>query len=353
MSAPDPDTVPAHTVQPHTVVDPTTGRPILMAPQRQKRPMHTGSKASSKRCPFCSGHEQDTPTEVDAARLAGTNANQPGWTVRAFANLYPATVQHEVIAEGAEHREHPCDLDVSTWRDAITVWQRRILAVEATDGTACAFLFKNVGARAGASIAHNHSQVIGLPELPPRLELERSQQRSHGRCLTCATLSTAGAEQRIVVDTARVPVRLLDGQARRAGHRHAAVATSGWRRAGPPRLQFVAAPRAGDAAHPRGIVPLALRTATAHRPARRARTWRGHVHQFRTGGCHRDSPARWPQRRPDELIPAASRWAIRFDRLRSIRTAATESGPSGCITTRLQRQSAGQAALKAHSSLTE
>lgn len=201
MSAPDPDTVPAHTVQPHTVVDPTTGRPILMAPQRQKRPMHTGSKASSKRCPFCSGHEQDTPTEVDAARLAGTSANQPGWTVRAFANLYPATVQHEVIAEGAEHREHPCDLDVSTWRDAITVWQRRILAVEATDGTACAFLFKNVGARAGASIAHNHSQVIGLPELPPRLELERSQQRSHGRCLTCATLSTAEAQQRIVIET--------------------------------------------------------------------------------------------------------------------------------------------------------
>lgn len=163
--------------------------------------MHTGAKASDKRCPFCSGHEEDTPPEVDAARANDTPENQPGWNVRAFANLYPATKHHEVIAEGATHYEHPCDLDIETWRAAITVWQRRIIAMEAIDGVTCAFLFKNVGARAGASIAHNHSQVIGLPQLPPRLELEREQQRRHGRCLTCASLATAEAEQRIVVAT--------------------------------------------------------------------------------------------------------------------------------------------------------
>jgi UDPglucose--hexose-1-phosphate uridylyltransferase len=187
--------------EPRTVVDPTTGRPILMAPKRQNRPMHTGAKASDKRCPFCSGNEEDTPPEVDAARTGDTTANQPGWSVRAFANLYPATKHHEVIAEGATHYEHPCDLDIETWRAAITVWQRRIIAIEAIDGIACAFLFKNVGARAGASIAHNHSQVIGLPQLPPRLELEREQQRRHGRCLICASLATAEVEQRIVVAT--------------------------------------------------------------------------------------------------------------------------------------------------------
>lgn len=189
--------------EPYTVVDPTTGRPILMAPKRQKRPMHTGSKPSDKRCPFCSGNEADTPPELDAERADGTHENQPGWNVRAFANLYPATEHHEVIAEGAMHHEHPCDLDVETLQAAITVWQRRIIAVEATKGVACAFLFKNVGARAGASIAHNHSQVIGLPQLPPRLDLERAQQRSLGRCLTCASLATAEAEQRIIVATAQ------------------------------------------------------------------------------------------------------------------------------------------------------
>jgi len=192
---------PVDAPEPRTVVDPTTGRPILMAPKRQKRPMHTGSKANDKRCPFCSGNEADTPPEVDAARSTDTAANQPGWNVRAFANLYPATNHHDVIAEGATHHEHPCDLDLDTWRAAITVWQRRILAIEAEDDVQCAFLFKNVGARAGASIAHNHSQEIGLPLLPPRLELEREQQRRHGQCLSCAALSSAEAEQRIVVAT--------------------------------------------------------------------------------------------------------------------------------------------------------
>ena len=186
---------------PRTVLDPTTGRPILMAPQRQQRPMHTGKQANARRCPFCSGHEADTPNEVDAARDPASKQDQPGWRVRAFQNLYPATLHHDVIAEGAEHREHPCDLDLLTWCAAIEVWQRRVAAIETQPGITCAFLFKNVGARAGASIAHNHSQVIGLEHLPPRLELERAQLRQHGHCLLCASIAAADQEQRIVIQT--------------------------------------------------------------------------------------------------------------------------------------------------------
>jgi len=187
--------------EPRTVVDPTTGRPILMAPKRQQRPMHTGSNKTDKRCPFCTGNEADTPPEFDAARDAGTAENAPGWRVRAFANLYPATPHHEVIAEGPEHAEHPSALDAAVWADAVTVWQRRITALEALPDIGCAFWFKNVGARAGASIAHNHSQIIGLETLPPRLQLEQQQQREHGRCLTCASLQTADADQRTIVAT--------------------------------------------------------------------------------------------------------------------------------------------------------
>lgn len=187
--------------EPRTVVDPTTGRPILMAPKRQRRPMHTGSNPTDKRCPFCSGHEADTPPELDAARADGTAKDTPGWSVRAFDNLYPATPRHEVIAEGPAHAEHPSDLDAATLADAVSVWQRRITALESSPDIACAYWFKNVGARAGASIAHNHSQIIGLDILPPRLELERGQQRAHGNCLTCASLKNAEAEQRTIVTT--------------------------------------------------------------------------------------------------------------------------------------------------------
>lgn len=186
---------------PRTVTDPTTNRPILMAPKRQQRPMHTGSKASDQRCPFCSGSEADTPAEVDAERSPESAPNGPGWRVRAFANLYPASLHHDVVAEGSEHQEHPCDLDEATWQAAVSVWRRRIVAFEQQPDVACAFLFKNVGARAGASIAHNHSQVLGLPEMPPRLQLELTQQQKHARCLICAAMQGAEQEQRVVLAT--------------------------------------------------------------------------------------------------------------------------------------------------------
>ena len=179
--------------EPRTVVEPTTDRPVLLAPHRQNRPMHTGSKKVAERCPFCPGHEDDTPPERDAVRnLDGA------WIARAFENKYPATSHHEVIAESRTHHEHPCDLDRETWRGVLELWRRRVQTMEVGDGRAHAFLFKNVGARAGASIAHNHSQVIGLEGLPPRLQLELTQQRAARRCLVCATLECAEPDGRAV-----------------------------------------------------------------------------------------------------------------------------------------------------------
>jgi len=159
--------------QPRTIIDPQTGRPILLAPKRQQRPMHTGNKKVEARCPFCRGHEDDTPPARDEVF-----GNDGGWIARAFENKYPATLHHEVIAEGADHDEHPCDLNQATWRAALELWRRRVQTMEHEQGLAHAFLFKNVGARAGASIAHNHSQVIRLDALPPRLQLELEQQRA-------------------------------------------------------------------------------------------------------------------------------------------------------------------------------
>jgi UDPglucose--hexose-1-phosphate uridylyltransferase len=190
-TAPHPDT-------PRIVTDPSTGRPILMAPLRQLRPMHTGAAADQRPCPFCPGHEHETPPTLDAERDA-----DHAWIARSFANKYPAAVLHEVIADGAAHHEHPAALDATTWRRCIELWRRRILAIEAQDGIVSAFFFKNVGAMAGASIAHNHSQVIGLPMLPPRLELERQVARTSASCPWCAELASAEADRRLVCRTAQ------------------------------------------------------------------------------------------------------------------------------------------------------
>lgn len=185
---------------PRRVVDPSTGRPILMAPQRQLRPMHTGPQRGSRSCPFCRGNEAQTPPAVDTARRDGA-ADDTDWLARAFANKYPANEHHEVIAEGAEHHDQPADLDVAVWRASLGLWQRRLRALEARPGITCTYLFKNVGALAGASIEHNHSQVLGLAELPPRLQLELAQRRRLDHCPWCRTLATAKADGRLVFAT--------------------------------------------------------------------------------------------------------------------------------------------------------
>lgn len=188
---------------PRALVEPTTGRPVLMAPQRQKRPKLSHDPTVGA-CPFCPGAEHETPAEVDAVRAAGADGsapNSPGWRVRAFPNKYPGNAHHEVIAEGDLHCQQPADLEESYWRDVITIWQRRIRAIEQRPGVHCAFLFKNVGALAGASIVHNHSQILGLPELPPRLQLEQARAAELQQCPWCAALASADAEGRMILRT--------------------------------------------------------------------------------------------------------------------------------------------------------
>ena len=185
--------------EPVALREPSTGRAVLLAPGRRRRPKLSGVDASAAACPFCPGAEAQTLPERDAVRPPETAADQPGWRVRAFANKYPASPIHEVVVEGPEHHERPAALGPGLWADVVRVWQRRIAAIEATPEVACAFVFKNVGARAGASIVHSHSQVIGLAELPPRLQLERDQARAAAACPWCAALATAEADERLIL----------------------------------------------------------------------------------------------------------------------------------------------------------
>ena len=73
--------------------DPVTGRWVVIASERAKRPQHqnvTGPSAGLEPCPFCAGNEAMTPAEVLAYRDARARPNSPGWRVRLVPNKYPA-----------------------------------------------------------------------------------------------------------------------------------------------------------------------------------------------------------------------------------------------------------------------
>jgi UDPglucose--hexose-1-phosphate uridylyltransferase len=150
--------------------NPLTGDPILFAPDRAERPRAFDQHELS-RCPFCPGHESDTPPEL-------ARAGDP-WCVRVFPNKYPSVDGAEVIVESAVHDDTFDRLGHS--EDVVRMYVERYHAHRDAAYTA---IFKNEGPRGGASIPHVHSQVMPLPFVPPRIA--RELEAFGNECPFCA-----------------------------------------------------------------------------------------------------------------------------------------------------------------------
>jgi UDPglucose--hexose-1-phosphate uridylyltransferase len=161
--------------------DGLTGRLVLVAPGRASRP-HTnapdGAAPSSgpATCPFCPGHEDQTPPEV--YRTGAGAPETPGWRVRVVPNLYPivgpdaapgATGVHEVVVLSPAH-DHPFAL--LSDEEAIEVAEvlRERARHHAAAGRRHVQVLINSGRPAGASIAHPHAQLLALDIVPPAVQ---------------------------------------------------------------------------------------------------------------------------------------------------------------------------------------
>jgi UDPglucose--hexose-1-phosphate uridylyltransferase len=144
--------------------DATTGRWVAFAPARAERPgADEPLEDELEACPFCAGHEDQTPPET--LRLGD---GPTGWGVRVVPNRYPALERQEVVVHGPAHRYSLAELDDATLELVAETWQSRARDVGGT-----VFAFVNEGHDAGASLAHSHSQLAWLPEPPPALAAER------------------------------------------------------------------------------------------------------------------------------------------------------------------------------------
>ena len=215
---------------------PVSGRWVILAPERALRPIelqhgephhrHNGTPVES--CPFCPGHERDTPDEVYAIR------DDRGWHLRVVPNKYPAvrpisevpphTVTtdgffesvsgfgiHEVVIESASHLCEPTRLSDQQYRDVLAAYRERLIAHARNPDLVYSTVFKNVGAEAGASLAHLHSQIVATPIVPDaiRTELEAADDYyiRERRCVFCALLESERRLQvRVVAETGRFVV---------------------------------------------------------------------------------------------------------------------------------------------------
>lgn len=154
-----------------------TGEPIFFAPERAARPGAFAGDREPERCPFCAGHEEDTPAPV---AVLGSP-----WRIRVVPNKYPPVPGAEVIIEAPEHTvpfERIAHVDEVL---AVTVDRYRAHA-----DAAYTSVFKNEGPDAGASIPHVHSQLMPLPFVPPRIAREAAAFARAAQCPLCTAIDS-------------------------------------------------------------------------------------------------------------------------------------------------------------------
>jgi UDPglucose--hexose-1-phosphate uridylyltransferase len=209
--------------------DPIVGRWVIIATSRAKRPHDfdtTPQRQRDRFCPFCEGNESVTPDEIIAYRQAGSQPNREGWRVRVVANKFPALViegelnkrgegiydmmqgvgAHEVIIESPEHVVSTAELTEEQIREVLWVYRDRLVDLKKDPRFVYGMIFKNVGAAAGASLEHTHSQLIVTPIVPISVWEEMTGSLEfynyRGRCVFCDMIQQEIAtEKRVVLDT--------------------------------------------------------------------------------------------------------------------------------------------------------
>ncbi|NUN14594.1 MAG: galactose-1-phosphate uridylyltransferase [Myxococcales bacterium] len=206
--------------------NPLDGRWVILAPERSKRPQNFANWVPKttdldSNCPFCPGKEHLTTIEL--LRLGTSHA--AGWTVRTVANRYPLlqvegnvtrTAQgpfgfqsgvgaHEVVIETPDHTNlwHCRKPDENFL--VLAAWRFRLLDLAKDSRLRHFQVFSNVGALAGATLDHPHSQVVASSIVPVDTMARLSRYHFHWakteRCLCCDIVNFEESQKhRIVID---------------------------------------------------------------------------------------------------------------------------------------------------------
>lgn len=188
---------------------------VIIASERAKRPssyaepghrLLTEDQAShDSNCPFCVGNEE-LDLEVECYPPEGE------WKTRVVRNKFPALagdglpihtvdgLQHSMTGVGyhevvVDQRNHNATLALMAPQEVQLVFeaiQRRGRAIARDPRIQQVIFFKNHGKRAGASLAHPHCQIIGMPVVPDTIrrrivEVQRHYEET-GECVICRML---------------------------------------------------------------------------------------------------------------------------------------------------------------------
>ena len=225
--------------------DPVSKDWVLIATGRARRPetfraeLRNGERKhwedAQKKCPFDELSDQECPTyalfqgrEVELPKGSICVPNK--WTTIALPNKYPAFTPrssfttkligpyqsadgagfHEVIVTKDHTKDIP-QFSTEQVRELIDVYHARYESLKDEDFVNHISIFKNKGPKAGATIAHPHSQLIAIPitdhDVVGSLEGSLKYFEQTNKCIHCTMLEWDRKDkQRIVYENDRFVV---------------------------------------------------------------------------------------------------------------------------------------------------
>jgi UDPglucose--hexose-1-phosphate uridylyltransferase len=214
--------------------DPITGRWVIIATGRAKRPSdfirQPVPPPKGGVCPFDYGNEHKTPPEVLAYRNSG-GRDEAGWRVRVVPSKFPVLGiegelnrqgdgiydkmngigAHEIVIETPDHNATFGELSERQIEEALWAFKERINDLKKDRRFRSIIVFRNHGEAAGAALEHPHSQLIALPVIPGQLKQEVDSAKLYyeqkERCIFCDIIHQESEEgARLVTETDRFTV---------------------------------------------------------------------------------------------------------------------------------------------------
>jgi UDPglucose--hexose-1-phosphate uridylyltransferase len=156
---------------------------VIIAANRAKRPQQIKKDENEygKFCYFC-------PDNIGNKVITLRENNEKGdWQILSFINDFPCVSldnpksygQAEVLIETRQHGPDVNDFSIKHIVKIIDAYINRYDSLMKIEGVKHVIIFKNEGGKAGASIAHTHSQIIALPIMPPKVEHEMNSYRKY------------------------------------------------------------------------------------------------------------------------------------------------------------------------------
>jgi len=189
---------------------------VIIANERAKRPdqyiadhSHATTEMQAEfdpDCPFCPGNEE---LDLGVEQLPPTG----DWKTRVVYNKYPALSRegdpartfdgvhrrisgvghHEIMVEHPLHNKTLALMTPDEIKLVLETFYSRGWSIRRDSRIEQIVYFKNHGERAGASLKHPHSQIIGLPvvltNIRHRIEEARRYFDDNGKCVFCTMMA--------------------------------------------------------------------------------------------------------------------------------------------------------------------